>query len=65
MNTNYASFGQRLVAVIIDVIIIGVAQSFIIVLELTQKPNLSLLHFNTCRQKSGQFAFGFNPGRIG
>ena len=31
MNTNYASFGQRLVAVIIDVIIIGVAQSFIIV----------------------------------
>lgn len=31
MNTNYAGFGQRLVAFIIDVIIIGVAQSFIIV----------------------------------
>jgi len=31
MNTNYAGFGQRLVAVIIDFIIIGVAQSFIIV----------------------------------
>lgn len=31
MNTNYAGFGQRLVAVIIDIIIIGVAQSFIIV----------------------------------
>jgi uncharacterized RDD family membrane protein YckC len=31
MNTNYASFGQRLVAVIIDIVIIGVAQSFIIV----------------------------------
>lgn len=31
MNSNYASFGQRLVAVIIDIVIIGVAQSFIIV----------------------------------
>ena len=31
MNTNYAGFGPRLVAVIIDIIIIGVAQSFIIV----------------------------------
>ena len=31
MNTNYAGFGLRLVAVIIDFIIIGVAQSFIIV----------------------------------
>lgn len=31
MNANYAGFGQRLVAFIIDVIIIGVAQSFIIV----------------------------------
>jgi uncharacterized RDD family membrane protein YckC len=31
MNTNYAGFWLRLVAVIIDGIIIGVAQSFIIV----------------------------------
>lgn len=31
MNPNYAGFGLRLVAVIIDFIIIGVAQSFIIV----------------------------------
>ncbi|MBL7873054.1 MAG: RDD family protein [Cyclobacteriaceae bacterium] len=31
MNTNYAGFGQRLVAIIIDVIIIGVVQSFVFV----------------------------------
>ncbi len=31
MNTNYAGFGQRLIAVIIDVIIIGVVQSFVFV----------------------------------
>ena len=35
MNTNYAGFGPRLVAIIIDVIILGVAQSFIIVPILT------------------------------
>jgi uncharacterized RDD family membrane protein YckC len=31
MNTNYAGFWLRLVAIIIDAIIIGVAQSFLIV----------------------------------
>jgi uncharacterized RDD family membrane protein YckC len=31
MNTNYASFGQRLVAIIIDSIIIGVVQSFVFI----------------------------------
>lgn len=31
MNTNYAGFWLRLVAIIIDLIILGVAQSFIIV----------------------------------
>ena len=31
MNTAYASFGKRLVAVIIDAIVIGIAQSFVIV----------------------------------
>jgi uncharacterized membrane protein len=31
MNTNYAGFWLRLVAIIIDGIIIGVAQSFIFV----------------------------------
>jgi len=31
MNTNYASFGQRLLAIIIDAIIIGVVQSFVFV----------------------------------
>jgi uncharacterized RDD family membrane protein YckC len=31
MNTNYAGFWQRLLAIIIDAIIIGVAQSFLIV----------------------------------
>jgi uncharacterized RDD family membrane protein YckC len=31
MNTNYAGFGQRLLAIIIDVIIIGVVQSFVFV----------------------------------
>lgn len=31
MNTNYAGFGQRLVAIIIDGIIIGVVQSFVFI----------------------------------
>jgi len=31
MNTNYAGFGQRLIAIIIDAIIIGVVQSFVFV----------------------------------
>jgi uncharacterized RDD family membrane protein YckC len=31
MNTNYAGFGQRLVAIIIDSIIIGVVQSFVFI----------------------------------
>jgi uncharacterized RDD family membrane protein YckC len=31
MNATYASFGARLLAIIIDIIIIGVVQSFVII----------------------------------